>query len=123
MDRSRRGQEADRRGRSAEAVARLALERDGWSILAHRVRTPAGEVDMVAEKAGLLAIIEVKARPSLADAAVALSARQQARLVGAADIILANNPLWGSAGVRFDLLLVDAAGRVRRIADAFRGDG
>ena len=78
---------------------------------------------MVAEKDGLLAIVEVKARATLADAAVALSARQQARLVGAADIILANNPLWGIAGVRFDLLLVDAMGSVRRIADAFRGNG
>jgi putative endonuclease len=123
MDRSRRGQEADRRGRAAESAARLALEQDGWSILAHRLRTPAGEIDMVAEKAGLLAIIEVKARRSLADAAVALSLRQQARLVGATEIILANNPHWGSEGVRFDLLLVDASGRVRRIADAFRGDG
>jgi putative endonuclease len=123
MDRSRRGQEADRKGRSAEAAAQLALERDGWIVLACRLRTPAGEIDMVAEKDGLLAIVEVKARPTLADAAVALSPRQQARLVGAADIILANNPGWGIAGVRFDLLLVDAAGRVRRIADAFRGDG
>jgi putative endonuclease len=101
----------------------LALERDGWSVLACRVRTSAGEIDMVAEKAGLLAIVEVKARPSLSDAAVSLSDRQQARLISAAEIILANNPLWGAQGVRFDLLLVDAAGVVRRIADAFRGDG
>jgi putative endonuclease len=123
MDRSRRGQEADRRGRSAEEAAGLALERDGWSILARRLRTPAGEIDMVAEKDGLLAIVEVKARPSLADAAASLSVRQQARLVGAAEILLARNPHWGTEGVRFDLLLVDAAGSVRRIIDAFRGDG
>ena len=123
MDRSRRGREADRKGRDAETAARNALERDGWCVLARRIRTAAGEIDMVAEKHGLLAIVEVKARPTLADAAVSLSLRQQARLIGAADIILANNPAWGAEGVRFDLLLVDAAGRVRRIADAFRGDG
>jgi putative endonuclease len=122
-DRSRRGQAADQRGRSAEAAAQIALERDGWSILARRLRTSAGEIDMVAEKAGLLAIVEVKARPRLADAATSLSDRQQARLISAAEIILANNPQWGSEGVRFDLLLVDAAGVVRRIADAFRGNG
>jgi putative endonuclease len=122
-DRSRRGQIADRRGRTAEDAAYAALERDGWSILGRRLRTSAGEIDMVAEKAGLLAIIEVKARPRLADAAAALSERQQARLVSAADIILADNPHWGLKGVRFDLLLVDAAGVVRRIADAFRGNG
>jgi putative endonuclease len=123
LSQSRRGQEADRRGRSAEDAAQLALERDGWTILARRLRTKAGEIDMVAEKDGLLAIVEVKARPSLADAAASLSLRQQARLVGATEIILAENPHWGIEGVRFDLLLVDAAGSVRRIVDAFRGNG
>lgn len=122
-NRSRRGQAADQRGRSAEDAAQIALEDDGWSILARRLRTSAGEIDMVAEKAGLLAIVEVKARPRLADAAASLSDRQQARLISAAEIILANNPQWGTNGVRFDLLLVDAAGVVRRIADAFRGNG
>lgn len=121
--RSSRGQAADRRGRLAEASAQAALERDGWSILARRLRTPAGEIDMVAQKEGLLAIVEVKARPILADAAAALSDRQRARLISATEIVLANNPLWGIKGVRFDLMLVDAAGVVRRIADAFRGDG
>jgi putative endonuclease len=122
-DRSCRGRAADRLGRTAEDAARLALERDGWSILARRLRTSAGEIDMVAQKDGLLAIVEVKARPRLADAAASLSDRQQARLISATEIILANNPDWGPQGVRFDLLLVDAAGVVRRIADAFRGNG
>jgi len=122
-DRSHRGLEADRRGRSAEAAAELALERDGWNILARRIRTPAGEIDIVAEKSGLLAIIEVKARPRLADAAASLSVRQQARLFAAAEILLATHPQWGVEGVRFDLVVVDARGIVRRIADAFRGNG
>ncbi len=123
MDRSDRGRAADQQGRAAEHAARVALETDGWNILAHRIRTPAGEIDLVAEKDGLLAIVEVKSRAKLLDAAVSLSARQQERLVAATDIVLANNPLWGAEGVRFDLLLVDAAGVVRRIADAFRGNG
>jgi putative endonuclease len=101
----------------------VALEGDGWDILARRLRTSAGEIDIVAEKQGLLAIVEVKARPRLADAAGSLSIRQQTRLISATEIILANNPQWGSNGVRFDLLLVDATGVVRRIADAFRGTG
>jgi putative endonuclease len=101
----------------------LALERDGWIILARRLRTSAGEIDMVAEKNGLLSIVEVKARRSLAAAAASVSDRQQARLIAATEIVLATNPGWGAQGVRFDLLLVDAAGVVRRIADAFRGGG
>jgi putative endonuclease len=77
-------------------------------------------VDAVAEKAGILSIIEVKSRPSLAEAAIALTVRQQSRLVGACEIILAEHPNWGANGVRFDILVVNQAGHVRRIADAFR---
>lgn len=80
----------------------------------------AGEIDLVAEREGLLAFIEVKARPSLTEAAAALSRRQQERLLRAGECWLAENPGRGSAGVRFDLLLVAADGTVRRIADAFR---
>jgi putative endonuclease len=107
-------------GIDAEAAACAALERDGWTVLARRLRTPAGEVDAVAERDGLLAIIEVKARPTLADAAAALTPRQQGRLLAAGEAILAEHPEWGRRGVRFDVLLVDEAGAVRRVADAFR---
>jgi putative endonuclease len=121
--RKRRGVRAYALGVDAEAAACAALARDGWTVLARRLRTPAGEIDAVAEKDGLLAIVEVKARPTLAGAAVSLSARQRARLLTAAEILLAEHPDWGRAGVRFDVLLVDAAGAVRRIADAFRLEG
>lgn len=116
----RSGQTSHARGIAAEDAACAALCDDGWTILARRLRTEAGEIDVVAEKAGLLALIEVKSRPSLAVAAGALTPRQQSRLIGACDIILAQHPEWGRNGVRFDLLLVDPRGRVRRIADAFR---
>ncbi len=105
---------------SAEAAACEALERDGWTVRARRLRTKAGEVDVVAEKDGLLALVEVKARPTLSAAAGALGVRQRKRLIAAAEIVMAEHPDWGAAGVRFDVLLVDASGYVRRIADAFR---
>ena len=122
MDQRRqaRGGTAHARGLAAEDAARAALVADGWTVLARRLRTGAGEIDLVAERAGLLALVEVKARPSLAGAAAALGPRQQARLLAAATIVLAEHPEWGTAGVRFDVMLVDAAGRVRRVADAFR---
>jgi putative endonuclease len=118
--RSLRGRSNQAGGLAAEALAAKALEADGWVVLARRLRTASGEVDMVAERQGVLAIVEVKRRASLAEAAFALGPRQRARLVAAAEILLAEHPGWGRAGVRFDVLLVDAAGAVRRIADAFR---
>ena len=77
-------------------------------------------MDIAAERAGLLALVEVKARPNLATAAASLGPRQRNRLIAAAEVILAEHPDWGRAGTRFDVMLVDAAGRVRRIANAFR---
>ena len=121
--RSLRGGRAHASGIDAEALACAALERDGWTVLARRVRTEAGEVDAVAERHGLAAFVEVKRRATLTGAAWALTPRQRARLLGAAEILLAAHPEWGRAGVRFDVMLVDAAGAVRRIADAFRQEG
>ena len=111
---------AEARGRQAEARAAAALERDGWRILARRVRTEAGELELIAECHGLLAFVEVKARPRLAEAAAALSVRQRMRLMAAAEAWLATNPGHGAAGMRFDVIVVAADGAVRRIADAFR---
>lgn len=115
-----RGRRAEASGRDAEGIAAAALAREGWAVLARRARTPAGEIDLVAERDGLLAFVEVKARPSLSEAAFALGARQRARLVVAAECWLAANPGHGAAGMRFDVVIVAADGTARRIADAFR---
>ena len=103
---------------AAEALAEAALV--GWTVLGRRVRTPAGELDLVAERDGVLAFIEVKARPSFHEAAFALQPRQRARLVAAAECWLAAHPGHGAAAMRFDVMLVAGDGTVRRIADAFR---
>ncbi|MDQ1078865.1 YraN family protein [Pseudoroseomonas cervicalis] len=115
---------AEARGRRAEEKVAARLAAEGWSVLARRHRAPGGEIDLIAERDGLLAFIEVKARPSLAEAALSLSARQRARLLEGAAHWLAAHPGHGAAGMRFDIVLVDESGAMRRIADAFRiGDG
>jgi putative endonuclease len=122
-DRTRRlirGRRAQAAGLDAEGIAAAALARDGWEVLARRARTPAGEIDLVVERDGLLAFVEVKARPSLSEAALALGARQRARLLAAAECWIAAYPGHGAAGMRFDVVIVAADGTARRIADAFR---
>jgi putative endonuclease len=111
---------AEVRGRWAETRAEAALAAEGWQVLARRVRTPAGELDLVAERDGLLAFVEVKTRPSLAEAAFVLGPRQRARLLAAAECWIAEHPGHGAAGVRFDLFLVAEDGAMRRVRDAFR---
>jgi putative endonuclease len=107
-------------GLRAEEHACRALVGDGWTILGRRLRTKSGEIDAVAEKDGLLAFVEVKARPTLAIAAEAVRPRQQMRLTAAAEILLAEHPGWGRRGVRFDVMLVDPQLRIRRVKDAIR---
>jgi len=118
--RRRRGARAEATGRKAEAIAAEALAREGWSVIARRARTPAGEIDLVVERDGELAFVEVKARPSLPEAAMALRPRQRTRLLAAAECWLAANPGHGARGIRFDVVIVAADGTARRIADAFR---
>ncbi len=120
--RSERAARAEDRGRAAEDAAATALIAAGWAVLARRLRTTAGEIDIIVERDGLLAFIEVKARASLAEAALALAPRQRRRLLAAAEIVLAEHPGWGRAGVRFDVIVVDRGGRLRRISDAFRAE-
>jgi putative endonuclease len=49
-------------GRAAEDAAAAALRRSGYRVLARNCRTPYGEIDIVAERRGTLAFVEVKAR-------------------------------------------------------------
>src|SRR5713226_10219808 len=75
---------AFRTGLSAEARAAAYLMAKGYRILAKRFRTPHGEIDVVAKRRNLIAFVEVKARASLDEAAFAVTPRQQARILDAA---------------------------------------
>ena len=122
LPRQARGTRSQISGVAAETLACAALVADGWTVLGRRLRTAAGEVDAVVQKDGLLAFVEVKRRATLAEAAASLAPRQRRRLLQAGGILLAEHPDWGAAGVRFDVIVVDPAGAIRRIADAFRCD-
>lgn len=72
---------AETRGRQAEDEVASLLRGRGFKILALRLRTGAGEIDIVAADARRLVFVEVKARASVSEAAYAVSPRQQARLI------------------------------------------
>lgn len=56
------GREKQMVGRTGEAVARSFLTRKGYRIMAANVRTPLGELDLVARHNGSIVFVEVKAR-------------------------------------------------------------
>jgi putative endonuclease len=71
-------------GRRAETLACWWLRLKGWRILARRVRTPLGEVDIVARRGGVVAFVEVKARAHEREAALALDEYRLRRVAAAA---------------------------------------
>jgi putative endonuclease len=114
---------AETRGRRSEFVAIALLTLKGYRILARRLRTPLGEIDLVAKSpTGLVCFIEVKARSEVLLAAQSLSDKQKARIGRAAMHYLAQRPKLARKGMRFDIIAV-APGRLpRHHRDAWRGD-
>ena len=84
--------QAWRFGRYAETFAAWHLRLRGYRILASGFRTAMGEIDIMARRGNTLAMIEVKARGNLAQAAEALDRRQQQRITRAASAHLAAHP-------------------------------
>jgi len=66
---TQRRQRAQRRGRFAEWLCLWHLRLHGWRILARGWRCPSGEIDILARRGRVLAIIEVKSRNELDAAA------------------------------------------------------
>jgi putative endonuclease len=98
--------QAYRRGHFAEGFAALALQAKGYRIVARRFRTKLGEIDLIARRGDLVAIVEVKARPSLPDAMDAIGGLSQRRIEGAADLWLARQPDYARLSLRFDMVAV-----------------
>ena len=94
------------RGRVSEWVAAALLIAKGYRILGRRVRTPYGEIDLVAVRGSRLAFVEVKRRPSRADAEAALTARQAVRIARAAQFWISRHAAYSDHEQGFDAVLV-----------------
>jgi len=71
-------------GRAGEDAAARHLARRGWRIVARRWRGGGGELDLVARRAGVLAVCEVKVHRGSPVAYAPVGARQRARIVAGA---------------------------------------
>lgn len=97
-----------RLGAWGERVAADYLTRRGYAVLARNVRTPHGELDLVARKGDLLLFVEVKTRRShsFAYPEEAVTPRKQARMLMAAEHYLGLQPgcpeTW-----QFDVLAIE----------------
>lgn len=96
---------AERSGRRAEFYAAWWLRLRGWRILATRVRTRLGEVDIVARRGSTVAFVEVKARGRPRDLDHAIDAFRLRRVAAAAALL---QPRFapGDMQCRIDVVLI-----------------
>src|SRR5438128_6043589 len=94
---------AERRGRVAELMCRWHLRLRGWRIVARGWRCPSGEIDILARRGRVLAVVEVKQRPDLATAVTAIAPRQRRRIARATEAFLVTRPELNGLTLRFDV--------------------
>ena len=104
--RTREGRElAERRGRRGEALAAWYLRLTGWRIVAQRLKTPRGEIDLVARRGRTVAFVEVKWRRDAAELGLAIDAYRLRRVAAAAGAV-ASRFTGPQDTLRIDVLLV-----------------
>jgi putative endonuclease len=111
-------QEADRRGREGEAEAAMWLASQGWRIVAERVKTKVGEIDLIIRKPGLVVFVEVKWRARAAALADAIDERRLTRVARAAEIVAHEYATQGE-DIRVDVILLAPGHKPDHIENAW----
>jgi len=79
--------EREAQGRRGEALAAWYLRFKGWHILARRVKTPRGEIDLIARRGKVVAFVEVKWRSTAAELDHSIDAYRLRRVLAAAEAV------------------------------------
>lgn len=111
---------AERRGHKGEARAALWLQLKGWRILARRLRTPVGEIDLVARRGKTVAFVEVKARATSAEADLSLDRHRLRRVAAAANAVMARYVQDGDVS-RIDAVYIVPGRLPRHVPDIWQG--
>ncbi len=114
---------AERRGRRAETLAAWFLRLKGYRIVAMRYRTPVGEIDLIVRRGRVIAFVEVKARPTFAEAAEAATPTGRRRIGRAADAWLVANPAAAGRDLRFDVVAIVPWRLPAHLIGAFDAEG
>lgn len=106
-------------GRKAETRAAWHLRLRGWRIAARNWYGGGGELDLVASRWRTLLIVEVRRRVNSADALASIDRAKLDRTLRAANALVRTHDLQAYR-LRFDVIGVDAKGRIHRRRDILR---
>lgn len=114
---------ADRaaRGAAAEDAALRFLQQHGLRLIERNFRTRHGELDLVMDHAGTLAVVEVRARAraDFGGAAASVVAAKQRRIVNATRFFLRQHLSFSQRPVRFDIVALDGDREPQWLQGAF----
>jgi putative endonuclease len=81
-------------GRLGEVLAGTFLEERGYTILGRNIRTPYGEIDLIAQQGGTIIFLEVKTRSSktLGPPEISITPVKQAHMRSAAEYYIQQHP-------------------------------
>ncbi len=119
MNRRERGRTAYRRGRFGERLGVLWLGLKGYRLLGRNLRTPFGEIDLLARRGRWLIAVEVKARNDMATARAAILPAQRDRLLRALAWLVSRRPDFKDLQPRCDALLIAPGHWPRHVLNAF----
>lgn len=111
-------QAAEQRGREGEDRAALWLRAKGWRILARRVRTPLGEIDLIAKRGRTVAFVEVKTRATDEELDYAIDRNRLSRVAAATEAI-AHDYAEPEDDIRIDVILIAPGHLPRHIPNAW----
>ena len=101
-------------------MAALWLRLQGWRILARRVRTPLGEVDLIARRGRVTLFVEVKTRATAAELDHAIDQHRLSRVAAAAQLLAPRLARPGD-DLRIDVILLAPRTMPRHIRNAWMG--
>ena len=107
------GGRSHRDGHASEWIAALWLMAKGYQILGFRLKNRAGEIDILARRGRVLAVVEVKRRATIEAAIAALGPDQHRRLLAAGRAVLHGRPSLAGHELRIDMVAL-APGRFPR---------
>jgi putative endonuclease len=110
-------------GHRGEALAALYLNAKFYRVVARRVKTPVGEIDLIARRFGVTVFVEVKTRGRAETETEALLAVNRRRIVRAAEHYIARHPHLAATPLRYDVIFLARGKWPRHIVNAFDATG